>query len=132
MAIHSCWGNNQSKWYAQGGYEPIAEQLFGGLDVDRFLLEYDTERAGTFDPLRFVPKDKTVVLGLISSKEWALEDQDELLRRIEEAAKFFPMENMALSPQCGFASMAAGNLLTEDQQWRKLELVLDTARKAWG
>ena len=120
------------KWSAQGGYEPIAEQLCGGLDVDRFLLEYDTERAGTFDPLRFVPKDKTVVLGLISSKERALEDQDELLRRIEEAAKFFPMENMALSPQCGFASMAAGNLLTEDQQWRKLELVLDTARKAWG
>ncbi len=132
VAIHICRGNNQSKWYAQGGYEPVAEQLFGSLDVDRFLLEYDTERAGTFEPLRFVPKDKTVVLGLVSSKEGSLEDQDELLRRIEEASQFFPIENMALSPQCGFASMAAGNLLTEDEQWRKLELVLDTARKVWG
>ena len=132
MAIHICRGNNQSKWYAQGGHEPIAEKLFGGLDVDRFLLEYDTERAGTFEPLRFVPRDKTVVLGLLSSKERALEDQDELLRRIEEAGKYFPIENLALSPQCGFASMAAGNLLTEDEQWRKLELVLDTARKMWG
>jgi 5-methyltetrahydropteroyltriglutamate--homocysteine methyltransferase len=132
VAIHICRGNNQSKWYAEGGYEPIAEKLFNGLDVDRFLLEYDTDRAGTFDPLRFIPKDKVVVLGLLSSKEGALEDQDELLRRIDEAAKFFPLENMALSPQCGFASMAAGNLLTEDQQWRKLELVVDTARKVWG
>ena len=132
VAIHICRGNNQSKWYAEGGYEPIAEKLFGTLDVDRFLLEYDTDRAGTFDPLRFVPKDKTVVLGLLSSKDGALESQDELLRRIDEASKFFPLENMALSPQCGFASMAAGNLLTEDQQWRKLELVVDTARKVWG
>ncbi len=132
VAIHICRGNNQSKWYAEGGYEPIAEKLFGELDVDRFLLEYDTERAGTFEPLRFVPKDKTVVLGLVSSKEAALEEQDELLRRIDEASKFFPLENMALSPQCGFASMAAGNLLTADDQWRKLELVVDTARKVWG
>ena len=132
VAMHICRGNNQSKWYAEGGYEPIAEKLFSGLDVDRFLLEYDTDRAGTFDPLRFVPKDKIVVLGLLSSKEGALEDQDELLRRIDEAAKFFPLENMALSPQCGFASMAAGNLLTEDEQWRKLEMVVDTARKVWG
>ncbi len=132
VAIHICRGNNQSKWYAEGGYGPIAEKLFGGLNVDRFLLEYDTDRAGTFEPLRFIPKDKSVVLGLVSSKEAALEDQDELLRRIDEAAKFFPLENMALSPQCGFASMAAGNLLTEDEQWRKLELVVETARKVWG
>ncbi len=132
VAIHICRGNNQSKWYAEGGYEPIAEKLFGSLDVDRFLLEYDTERAGTFEPLRFVPKDKTVVLGLLSSKEGVLEDQDELLRRIEEASNFFPIENMALSPQCGFASMAAGNLLSVDQQWCKLELVVETARKVWG
>ena len=102
------------------------------MDVDRFLLEYDTDRAGTFDPLRFVPKSKTVVLGLVSSKVPTLEDQNELLRRIDEASRFFPLENMALSPQCGFASMAAGNLLTEDEQWRKLELVVDTARKVWG
>lgn len=132
MAIHICRGNNQSKWDAEGGYEPIAEKLFGTLDVDRFLLEYDTGRAGAFDPLRFIPKDRTVVLGLLSSKDGALEDQDELQRRIDEAAKFFPRENMALNPQCGFASMAAGNLLTEDQKWRKLELVVDTARKVWG
>lgn len=95
-------------------------------------MEYDTEGAGTFDPLRFVPTDKTVVLGLLSSKEGALENQDELLRRIDEASNFFPVENMALSPQCGFASMAAGNLLTEDQQWAKLELVMDTVGKVWG
>ena len=132
VAIHICRGNNQSKWYAEGGYGPIAEKLFGSLDVDRFLLEYDTERAGTFEPLRFVPRDKTVVLGLLSSKDGALEDQDDLLRRIDEASRFFPIENMALSPQCGFASMAAGNLLTEEQQWRKLALVVDTARKVWG
>ena len=132
VAIHLCRGNNQSKWYAEGGYEPIAEALFGTLAVDRFLLEYDTERAGTFEPLRFVPRDKMVVLGLVSSKEPELESQDELLRRIDEASRYFPVENMALSAQCGFASMAAGNLLTEDEQWRKLELVVETARKVWG
>ena len=132
VAIHLCRGNNQSKWYAEGGYEPIAEELFGTLAVDRFLLEYDTERAGTFEPLRFVPRDKVVVLGLVSSKEPALESQDDMLRRIDEASRYFPVENMALIAQCGFASMAAGNFLTEDQQWRKLELVVETARKVWG
>ena len=96
------------------------------------MLEYDTERAGTFEPLRFVPKDKMVVLGLISSKVPELESKDDLLRRIEEASQYFPVENIALSAQCGFASMAAGNLLTEDEQWRKLELVVETARKVWG
>ena len=131
-AFHICRGNNQSKWYAQGGYEPIAEKLFGELTVDRLLLEYDTERAGTFEPLRFVPDDKVVVLGLVSSKESALESQDDIMRRIDEAARYVPLERLALSPQCGFASTEAGNLLTEDQQWRKLELVAEVARRVWG
>ena len=130
--MHICRGNNQSKWYAQGGYEPIAEKLFNTLAVDRFLLEYDTERAGTFEPLRFIPPDKIVVLGLVSTKEARLETQDDLLRRIDEAARYVPLERLALSPQCGFASTAAGNLLTEEEQWRKLELVVETARKVWG
>ena len=131
-AIHICRGNNQSKWYAQGGYEPIAEMLFCSLNVDRILLEYDTERAGGFEPLRFVPDDKIVVLGLISSKNPVMESQDDLLRRIEEASKYVPIERLALSPQCVFASTEAGNLLTEDEQWRKLELVVETARKVGG
>ncbi len=131
-ALHICRGNNQSKWYAQGGYEPIAEELFNTLTADRFLLEYDTERAGTFEPLRFIPDDKMVVLGLVSSKDPTLESQDALLRRIDEAARYVPLERLALSPQCGFASTEAGNLLTEEEQWRKLELVADTARKIWG
>jgi 5-methyltetrahydropteroyltriglutamate--homocysteine methyltransferase len=131
-AMHICRGNNESKWYAEGGYEPIAEKLFGTLAVDRYLLEYDTERAGTFEPLRFMPRNKMVVLGLVSSKTPGLESQDELRRRIDEASRYVPIENLALSPQCGFASTAAGNLLTEDEQWRKLELVVETARKVWG
>lgn len=132
VAMHICRGNNESKWYAEGGYEPIAEKLFGSLAVDRFLLEYDTARAGTFEPLRFMPRDKMVVLGLVSSKEPRIESQDELRRRIDEASRYVPIENLALSPQCGFASTAAGNLLTEDEQWRKLELVVETAHKVWG
>ena len=131
-AIHLCRGNNQSKWYAEGGYEPLAEKAFNQLNVDRFLLEYDTDRSGNFEPLRFVPKDKVVVLGLVSTKDATMESQDDLLRRIDEAAKYMPMENLTLSPQCGFASMAAGNIMTEDQQWRKMELVLETAQKAWS
>jgi 5-methyltetrahydropteroyltriglutamate--homocysteine methyltransferase len=132
VAMHICRGNNESKWYAEGGYEPIAEKLFGSLAVDRFLLEYDTERAGTFEPLRFMPRDKMVVLGLVSSKSPGLESEDELRRRIDEASRYVPLENLALSPQCGFASTAAGNLLSEDDQWRKLELVVSVARKVWG
>ena len=131
-ALHVCRGNNQSKWYSQGGYEPIAEKLFGGSQVDRLLLEYDTERAGAFEPLRFVRPETVVVLGLVSTKDPVMESQDDLLRRIDEASKFVPVERLALSPQCGFASTLAGNLLTEDQQWRKLELVVETARKVWG
>jgi 5-methyltetrahydropteroyltriglutamate--homocysteine methyltransferase len=131
-ALHVCRGNNQSKWYAQGGYEPIAEKLFGTIAVDRLLLEYDTERAGGFEPLRFVGKDTTVVLGLVSTKGPELEDKNDLLRRIDEASHYVPVERLALSPQCGFASTASGNLLTEDEQWRKLELVCETAREVWG
>jgi methionine synthase II (cobalamin-independent) len=132
LAIHLCRGNNRSHWYASGGYDAIAEKLFGSLKVDRFLLEYDDERSGTFEPLRFVPKDKIVVLGLISTKKPQLESFDEVARRIDEAANYLPLENLALSPQCGFASTAEGNLLTEDEQWAKLQLVIDTARRVWG
>jgi len=127
-----CRGNNRSHWYAEGGYDAIAEKLFGTLEVDRFLLEYDDERSGTFAPLRFVPKGKTVVLGLVSSKVSRMEDPKELMKRIDEASHYVPLENLALSPQCGFASTAEGNLLTEDQQWAKLKLVVDTARHVWN
>ena len=132
FALHICRGNNRSRWYTQGGYDAIAERLFTSLNVDRFLLEYDTERSGGFEPLHLVPRNKTVVLGLITTKDPKLESQDELRRRIDEAAKYLPLENLAISPQCGFASVAAGNLLSIDEQWRKLELVVDTARKVWG
>lgn len=132
LAFHLCRGNYRSYWLSEGGYEPIAEKLFTSLPVDRFLLEYDSERAGGFEPLRFMPRGKTVVLGLITTKEGRLEPQDLLLRRIEEAAKYVPLENLALSPQCGFASDASGNQLSWDDQRRKLELVVATARKVWG
>jgi methionine synthase II (cobalamin-independent) len=132
FAIHLCRGNNRSQWYAQGGYDPIAEKLFSQLNVDAFLLEYESDRAGSFEPLRFVTKGKVVVLGLVSSKLPELEPQDHLVKRIEEAARYVPVENLALSPQCGFASTMEGNLLTEEEQWNKLKLVVDTARKVWG
>ncbi len=132
VAIHLCRGNNRSHWYAEGGYDAIAERLFHELAVDRFLLEYDDERSGSFAPLRFVPKGKTVVLGLVSSKRPELEKKEDLLRRIQEASKFLPLEQLAVSPQCGFASTMEGNLLTEDQQWAKLRLVAETAREVWG
>jgi 5-methyltetrahydropteroyltriglutamate--homocysteine methyltransferase len=131
VALHICRGNSRSRWYTEGGYDAIAEKLFGSLDVDAFLLEYDSERSGGFEPLRLVPRNKTVVLGLVTTKEPKLESQDELRRRIDEAARYVPLENLALSPQCGFASVAAGNLLSMDDQWRKLELVVGTARKVW-
>jgi 5-methyltetrahydropteroyltriglutamate--homocysteine methyltransferase len=132
VAIHLCRGNNRSQWYAEGGYDPIAEKLFNLLNVDAFLLEYESERAGTFEPLRFVPPGKTIVLGLVSTKLPEMETEDQLLRRIEEASKYVPLDQLALSPQCGFASVLEGNLLTEDQQWRKLELVVNVARRVWG
>jgi 5-methyltetrahydropteroyltriglutamate--homocysteine methyltransferase len=131
FALHVCRGNSRSRWYTEGGYDAIAETLFGLLQVDRFLLEYDTERSGGFEPLRLVPRGKTVVLGLITTKEPKMELQSEILHRIDDAAKFVPLENLALSPQCGFASVAAGNLLSEDEQWKKLALVVDIARQVW-
>jgi methionine synthase II (cobalamin-independent) len=132
LAMHLCRGNNRSHWYAEGGYDAIAEKLFTTMAVDRFLLEYDDPRSGTFEPLRLVPKNKTVVLGLVSSKVPQLEKGDELVRRIDEASRYFPKENLALSPQCGFASTMEGNLLSEDEQWAKLRLVAETARRVWG
>jgi 5-methyltetrahydropteroyltriglutamate--homocysteine methyltransferase len=131
IALHVCRGNSRSRWIAEGGYDAIAERLFGSLDADRFLLEYDSERAGGFEPLRLVPRGKAVVLGLVTTKEPRLESPDDLRRRIDEAARYFPLENLALSPQCGFASVAAGNLLSAEDQWRKLELVVKTARQIW-
>ena len=130
--MHVCRGNNRGRWYTEGGYDAIAEKLFHTLDVGRFLLEYDTARAGGFEPLRLAPHAKTIVLGLITTKEPKLESMDDLIRRIDDAARYVPLENLALSTQCGFASVAAGNLLSIDDQWRKLQLVVDTARKVWS
>ena len=132
VALHVCRGNSRSRWFTQGGYDIIAKRLFGAMNVDRFLLEYDDERSGGFGALREVPAGKTVVLGLVTTKEPRLESPDELRRRIDEASRYVPLENLALSPQCGFASVAAGNLLSMDEQWRKLELVAETARKVWA
>jgi 5-methyltetrahydropteroyltriglutamate--homocysteine methyltransferase len=132
VGIHLCRGNNRSHWYAEGGYDAIAEKLFSELRVDRFLLEYDDPRSGTFEPLRFVPRGKRVVLGLVSSKLAALESAFDLRRRIDDASRHVPLDDLALSPQCGFASTLEGNLLTEDDQWAKLDLVATTARAVWG
>jgi 5-methyltetrahydropteroyltriglutamate--homocysteine methyltransferase len=132
LGLHICRGNSRSRWYAQGGYAPIAERLFAEMAVDTFLLEYDTDRAGGFEPLRFVPPGKTVVLGLVTTKEPKLESPDALRRRVDEASRYIPLKYLALSPQCGFASVAAGNLLSWDEQRRKLELVVDTARQIWA
>jgi 5-methyltetrahydropteroyltriglutamate--homocysteine methyltransferase len=132
VGMHICRGNNRSAYMARGGYEPVAEQLFGSVPVDRFLLEYDDERSGGFEPLRFVRPGAVVVLGLVSTKTPVLESQDVLRRRIDEAARYVPLENLALSPQCGFASTSAGNVLTRDEQQAKLALVVDTAAKVWG
>jgi 5-methyltetrahydropteroyltriglutamate--homocysteine methyltransferase len=132
VGLHMCRGNNRSAWHAEGSYEPIAEKAFSLLDVDRFLLEFDTDRAGGFEPLRFVPADRMVVLGIISSKLPEIEPIDALRRRIDEAARYVPLERLAISPQCGFASTVLGNLLTWDEMRRKLELIAQTARAVWG
>ena len=133
VAIHTCRGNFKSTWLASGAYADfVAERVFTGLDVDAFFLEYDTERAGGFEPLRYVPKGKTVVLGLVSSKVPELEKKDELKRRIDAAAKYVPLENLCLSPQCGFSSTHHGNKLSADDQWRKLGLVLEVSKSGWG
>ena len=132
IGVHLCRGNFQSAWVAEGGYEPVAEVLFNDLRVDGYFLEYDDARSGTFAPLRFVPKDKRGVLGLVSSKVAALESKDELKRRIDEAAKIVPLEQLCLSPQCGFSSTVHGNQITPEDQSAKLRLVVETAEEVWG
>src|SRR4029079_1261131 len=129
VCMHLCRGNNSSGWVASGGYEPVAEVLFNESDVDGFFLEYDTARAGGFEPLRFVPKGKVVVLGLVTTKKGQLETKDALKRRIDEAAKFCPLDRLALSPQCGLSSTVAGNKLTVEDEAAKLRLVVETARE---
>ena len=131
-SIHLCRGNQRSMWHREGAYDAVAERLFGGLKHRRLLLEYDSDRAGGFEPLRFVPKGTVVVLGLVSTKVPELERVDDLKRRIDDAARFLPLEQLAISPQCGFSSDVVGNLITPDDQKRKLERVVETARQVWG
>lgn len=132
ISMHLCRGNFRSTFVASGGYEPIADLLFNQVDVDAYFMEWDTDRAGGFEPLRFLPKGKSVVLGLVTSKTGTLEKRDDILRRIEEAAKFAPIEQLCLSPQCGFASTEEGNVLAEDEQWAKLAMIVDISREVWG
>lgn len=132
VTTHLCRGNYRSSWVGEAGYDFVAESLFGSLAVDGFFLEYDDERSGGFEPLRFVPEGKQVVLGLVTSKRGELEDRDELKRRIEAASRFVPLEQLCLSPQCGFASTLEGNELTQDEQRAKLELIVETAEEVWG
>ena len=132
VGIHLCRGNYRSTWFAEGGYEPVAEVLFNELNVDAYFLEYDDERSGDFAPLRFVPENKVVVLGVISSKLSEMETPDQMAKRIDEAAQFMPLDQMCVSPQCGFASTVHGNEIPHDRQWEKLELVVNTARQVWG
>ncbi|MBL7818309.1 MAG: 5-methyltetrahydropteroyltriglutamate--homocysteine S-methyltransferase [Saprospiraceae bacterium] len=132
FGIHLCRGNYRSTWFAEGGYEPVAEILFNSINVHAYFLEYDDERSGDFAPLRFVPNNKVVVLGVMSSKVADLESSDFLIQRVKEAAKYMPLENMCLSPQCGFSSTHHGNALTHDQQWAKFERLVQTAQTIWG
>jgi 5-methyltetrahydropteroyltriglutamate--homocysteine methyltransferase len=132
ISMHLCRGNYRSSWIAQGGYEPVAEILFNEVGVDAYFMEFDTERAGSFEPLRFVPKNKLVVLGLVTSKAGTLESADELKRRIDHAARYVDREQLCLSPQCGFASTEEGNLLSEDEQWAKLSRIVEVAQGVWG
>jgi 5-methyltetrahydropteroyltriglutamate--homocysteine methyltransferase len=132
ITMHLCRGNFRSSWIAQGGYEPVAEILFNQIGVDAYFMEFDTERAGGFEPLRLVPKNKTVVLGLVTSKSGALESVEELERRIDSAARFVGMDQLCLSPQCGFASTEEGNVLSEEEQWAKLARIVEVAGKVWG
>lgn len=131
VCVHMCRGNAQSQWFAAGGYDPIAEKVFSLTEVDGFFLEYDDERSGDFAPLRFAPKGRKVVLGLVTSKRAELEDRDALIRRVEEAARYVPIEQLCLSPQCGFSSNAVGNLVTVEDEVAKLKLVVETAREIW-
>ncbi|HZF74800.1 MAG TPA: 5-methyltetrahydropteroyltriglutamate--homocysteine S-methyltransferase [Acetobacteraceae bacterium] len=132
VSMHLCRGNFRSMHIAAGGYDPVAEVLFNGINVDAYFMEYDDERSGSFAPLRFLPKGKTVVLGLVTSKRGELESKDELKRRIEAAARHAPLDQLAISPQCGFASTEEGNLLTVEEQWAKLRLCVEVAEEVWG
>jgi 5-methyltetrahydropteroyltriglutamate--homocysteine methyltransferase len=132
ITMHLCRGNFRSSFVASGGYEPVAEVLFDTINVHGYFMEYDSDRAGGFEPLRFVPKDKTVVLGLVTSKSGKLESRDEIKRRIEQAAKYVPLDQLCLSPQCGFASTEEGNVLSEDEQWAKLRMIVEIAEDVWG
>jgi 5-methyltetrahydropteroyltriglutamate--homocysteine methyltransferase len=133
VTTHVCRGNFRSRWISEGGYEPVAELLLGGINYDGYFMEWDTERAGGLEPLRFLPKGKKrVVVGLVTSKSGALEKKDDIKRRLDEAARYAPLDQLCLSPQCGFASTEEGNVLTEDEQWAKLRLVVDVAREVWG
>jgi len=132
ICMHLCRGNFQSTFVASGGYEPVADILFNTINVDGYFMEYDSDRAGGFEPLRLVPKGKTVVLGLVTSKSGRLESKDELKRRIDQAAKFIPLDQLCLSPQCGFASTEEGNILAEDEQWAKLRMIVEIADEVWG
>jgi len=132
ISMHLCRGNFRSSWIAQGGYEPVAEMLFNQIGVDAYFMEFDTERAGSFEALRFVPKGKTVVLGLVTSKTGVLESVEELQRRIDDAARYVDLQQICLSPQCGFASTEEGNSLSETEQWAKLARIVEVARKIWG
>jgi 5-methyltetrahydropteroyltriglutamate--homocysteine methyltransferase len=132
VTTHMCRGNFRSSWVAQGGYEFVADELFNRLNVDGFFMEYDDERSGGFEPLRLVPAGKYVVLGLITSKKPVLEDKDDIKRRIEEASKYVDIDQLCLSPQCGFSSVLPGNSLTRDEQIAKLRLVVEVAEEVWG
>jgi 5-methyltetrahydropteroyltriglutamate--homocysteine methyltransferase len=132
VGIHLCRGNRAGQWHAEGSYEAVAEKLFNRLAISCFFLEYDTPRAGSFTPLRFVPQDKSVVLGLVSTKANVLEDQASLRRRVDEASRFVGLDRLAVSPQCGFASTEAGNPITPEMQEAKLRLVVDLAHLTWG
>jgi 5-methyltetrahydropteroyltriglutamate--homocysteine methyltransferase len=132
ITMHLCRGNFRSSWIAQGGYEPVAELLFNHIGVDGYFMEFDTERAGGFEPLRFVPRHKLVVLGLVTSKSGALELGSDLEQRIAQAARYVDLEQLCLSPQCGFASTEEGNVLSEEQQWAKLARIVEVAGTVWG
>jgi 5-methyltetrahydropteroyltriglutamate--homocysteine methyltransferase len=132
VSMHVCRGNFRSTFIASGGYEPIADLMFNRIDVDAYFLEWDTDRAGGFEPLRFLPQSKRVVLGLVTTKVGTLETKDAIKRRIDEAKKHAPLDRLCLSPQCGFASTEEGNVLAEGEQWAKLQMVVETAREVWG
>ncbi len=131
-AMHLCRGNFQSTFVASGGYEPVAEILFNEINIQAYFMEYDSDRAGGFEPLRFVPKGKTVVLGLVTSKSGTLESKDELKRRIDQASKYISLDQLCLSPQCGFASTEEGNILAEDEQWAKLRMIVELGGRGVG